>query len=101
MLPGRHRISHPPGAGRVFDIGGVPERPAEFLTFDVALPGRKPEAAGVLLLDRDSDQLHIKLRRDWDEIAEEEDIEVLAQLEHDLDLKAHEMGGGALLAWLE
>jgi phage repressor protein C with HTH and peptisase S24 domain len=45
--------------------------------------------------------LHIKLRRDWDEIATEEDVEVLSELERDLDLKAQEMGGGALLAWLE
>jgi SOS-response transcriptional repressor LexA len=101
MLPAARRKSHPTGAGRVFDIADVPERPAEFLIFDVALPGRRPEAAGVLLLDRDQDQLHIKLRRDWDEIAEEEDVEVLSEIERDLDVKANEMGGGALLAWLE
>jgi phage repressor protein C with HTH and peptisase S24 domain len=101
MLSARRRMSHPPGAGRVFDIADIPERPAEFLICDVALPGRKPEAAGVLLLDRDQDRLHIKLRRDWDEIATEEDVEVLSQLESDLELKAQEMGGGALLSWLE
>jgi SOS-response transcriptional repressor LexA len=45
--------------------------------------------------------LHLRLRRDWDSIASDEDAEVLAELEDDLSLKANEMGGAALLEYLE
>ncbi|MBI4873321.1 MAG: LexA family transcriptional regulator [Acidobacteria bacterium] len=74
---------------------------AECLFLQAALPGRLAENAGVLLLDPATDRLHIRLRRDWSAIAAEEDAEVLALLEDDLKRKAAEMGGAALVAWLE
>ncbi|HZS54259.1 MAG TPA: S24 family peptidase [Bryobacteraceae bacterium] len=69
------------------------------LTADV--PGNGPHTIGVLLLDPSTDSLYVRLRRDWDKIASDEDAEVLAELESDLDLKAREMGGAELLRFLE
>jgi SOS-response transcriptional repressor LexA len=54
---------------------------------------------GVLLEDPDTDQLYVRLRRDWDVIAP--DDPVLPLLEQDLELKAAEMGAEKLFAWLE
>ena len=71
------------------------------MLLSVALPGASEENAGVLLLDITQDELHLKLRRDWDEFSSEEDAEVLRELEADLTVKAREMGGAGLLQWLE
>jgi len=65
------------------------------------LPGRGSEPIGVLLHEPDTDVLHLRLRRDWDDIADEEDAEVLRALAEDLDRKAREMGASALLRLLE
>jgi SOS-response transcriptional repressor LexA len=89
------------GSGRVFSIGDYAERRGEFVLLSVALPGASEENAGVLLLDVTRDELHLKLRRDWDEFSSEDDVEVLRELEADLASKAREMGGARLLEWLE
>ena len=65
------------------------------------MPGHGVEPIGILLLDPASDQLYVRLRRDWDAIASDEDSEVLAELEDDLASKAREMGGVGLLRFLE
>lgn len=101
MISGVSSFARSTGPTRVFNIADYAERPAEFALLLIALPGRARETAGVLLLDGETDGLHLKLRRDWDEIADEEDVEVLAVLEADLEGKAREMGGLALLDWLE
>jgi phage repressor protein C with HTH and peptisase S24 domain len=74
---------------------------AEFSLLEAALPGRGVETIGVLLLDPATDTLHIRLRRDWESLAAEEDCEVLAELEDDLLLQAREGGGRAVLEHLE
>jgi phage repressor protein C with HTH and peptisase S24 domain len=89
------------GTGRVVSIGDYAERRGEYVILTVAMPGESEESAGVLLLDVAQDDLHLKLRRDWDEISSEDDAEVLRELEADLALKAREMGGAGLLQWLE
>lgn len=93
--------SRPARSGRVINFGDYRERRAEWTLVTVELPGRRAEASGVLLLNSESGELYLKLRRDWDEIASEEDAEVVQELEHDLQIKAREMGGEGLLAWLE
>jgi phage repressor protein C with HTH and peptisase S24 domain len=98
---GLSSASRPARTGRVINFGDYRERPAEWTLVMVELPGRRAEASGVLLLDSELGELHLKLRRDWDEIASEEDAEVFQELEHDLQMKAREMGGEGLLAWLE
>jgi phage repressor protein C with HTH and peptisase S24 domain len=74
---------------------------AEFSLLEAALPGHGVETIGVLLLDPATDTLHIRLRRDWESLASEEDAEVLAQLEDDLLLQAREGGGRAVFEHLE
>ena len=58
-----------------------PARKAQYLVVELALPGRPKANAGVLLLDPESDTLHVKLRRDWDQVADPDDAEVLEPLE--------------------
>jgi SOS-response transcriptional repressor LexA len=76
-------------------------RKGEFLLLEVALPGRGIEPAGVLLHDPVDNRLQPRLRRDWDQIAEPEDEEVLSLIERDLEDKIAEMGGQAVLAYVE
>jgi len=45
--------------------------------------------------------LHARFRRDWNEIADKEDAEVLELLAADIANKAQEMGAAELLAWME
>jgi phage repressor protein C with HTH and peptisase S24 domain len=53
------------------------------------------------LLNTATDRLHVRLRRDWNWIASEEDAEVLVELEDDLQQQADNMGGAAVLGRLE
>src|SRR5579884_2387112 len=76
-------------------------KPAEFSLLSAELPGQRPQPIGVLLLDPSSNNLYVRLRRDWHTIASDEDTEVLAELEDDLNAKAREMGGDELLRFLE
>jgi phage repressor protein C with HTH and peptisase S24 domain len=64
------------------------------------LPGESSAPIGVLLQDPETDKLHLRLRRDWDDIAEE-DAEVFELLESDLATKAEESGAAKLFEWLE
>jgi SOS-response transcriptional repressor LexA len=101
MISGVSSSARSAGGSRVFNIADYAERRAEFALLVVALPGRSRETSGVLLLDGDTGVLHLKLRRDWQEIADEDDVEILEALENDLEMKAREMGGLALIEWLE
>lgn len=73
----------------------------EYCVLEAALPGRPPRNAGVLLYDPWTDTLRVRARRDWDEIAEQEDAEVLSRIEEDLAERAARMSGGELLKELE
>jgi SOS-response transcriptional repressor LexA len=74
--------------------------PARYALLKVDLPGVGEIQAGVVLHDPASDRIHIRLRRDWAQVAPEE-AEILTALEEDLYAKAAEMGGEKLLAHLE
>ncbi len=73
----------------------------ECVFLQAALPGRPLENIGVLLLDPATDRVYRRLRRDWESLAGDEDAEVLELLEDDLAAKAGEMGGAALVQYLE
>jgi len=73
----------------------------QYLIVQAALPDLAPENVGVLLLDPASNQLYMRFRRDWRDMADPEDAEVLEKLAGDLGDKASEMGGDQLLRWLE
>ena len=72
------------------------------VVLEAALPDREPINIGVLLADPSSDELYVRLRRDWASISDDpEDVELLKALADDLELKGREMGAGALVGWLE
>jgi SOS-response transcriptional repressor LexA len=73
---------------------------ARYSLLTIHVPGLPPAVAGVLLEDPSTDQLYLRLRRDWDALAPEES-DVLAALESDLNAKAGESGAAALLSYLE
>lgn len=82
----------------VFAPGTVEGR---YSILQVELPGGDLTAIGVLLEDAGSNRVHIRLRRDWDKLASDDDIEVLSGLGHDLSGKAAEMGSGEFFRHLE
>src|SRR6266540_2843175 len=76
-------------------------RTGECSVIEAQLPGRDPEAIGVMLCDPASDALYLRLRRDWSAIAGDEDAEVVAALADDLAAKAGEMGARRVFEYLE
>ncbi len=66
----------------------------------LALPGQPIRNVGVLLLEGGS-RLHWMFRNDWETLAPPEDAEVLAQIDHDFQLRAQEMGGEQFLLTIE
>lgn len=88
-------------SARVFRFSDYAPKPGEFSLLTAEVPDHGAQVIGVLLFDPSTNNLHVRLRRDWDEIATDEDAEVLAELEDDLALKAREMGAAALLQFLE
>ena len=56
---------------------------------------------GILLQDPHTDALHVRLRRDLESLADEEDLEVLSALGDDLAQKAQELGAEKLFDYLE
>lgn len=86
---------------RVLSFRNVAPNQGEYSLIVSALPGRGEQTLGVLLLDTASDSLHVRLRRDWERLASEEDAEVLAELEDDLLLEARDKGGRSVLEHLE
>ena len=52
----------------------------QYLVVQAALPGVAPENIGVLLLDPAGNQLYMRFRRDWRDMADPEDAEVLDQI---------------------
>ena len=88
-------------AARIVSFSTYAPKQGEYSLLSCALPGRGLQTIGVLLLDPESDRLHVRLRRDWQEVAAEEDAEVLGELEEDLQTKSLERGGTAVLEQLE
>lgn len=73
----------------------------EALLLELALPGERPVAIGVALHEPASGDLHFRFRQDWESFVPEEDLDYVSALEADLQAKARQMGGTALLEWLE
>jgi phage repressor protein C with HTH and peptisase S24 domain len=79
----------------------TPQHQGEYSLVLSELPGKGVQTLGVLLLETETDRLHVRLRRDWHLLASEEDAEVLAELEDDLHQQAQGEGGIAVLKRLE
>ncbi len=88
-------------SARVVRFSDYAPKPGEYSLLFSYLPNHGEQTIGVLLLDPATDTLHIRLRRDWHYVADEEDIEVLAELADDLESLARQNGGAAVLARLE
>ena len=89
------------GPGKPTGREPAAQRSPEYRILQYAGPGRAVVNIGMLLLDPDSDRLHMKLRTDWADIAASDDAEVLAALEDELRSRAERTGASALLADLE
>jgi SOS-response transcriptional repressor LexA len=76
-------------------------RMGRYAVLQADLPARGLLNIGVLLQDPETDRLHLRLRRDLDSLAAEEDLEVLSALSDDLAAKAAEMGAEKLFEYLE
>jgi len=72
---------------------------ARFAVLLVELPKAGLVPAGVLLEDRNTDRVYLRLRRDWDLLAPEES-EILGEVEADLIAKAQEMGAARMIEWM-
>ncbi len=86
---------------RVISFSEFAPKPAEYSLLSADLPGHGLATIGVLLLDPATDTLRVRVRRDWEAVASEEDAEVLAELEDDLLSQGRERGGTATLEFLE
>ena len=83
----------------VIPISG--KREGQYVLLEACLPQRPPQTIGVFLLDASADRAWIRLRRNYDDLAEPDDAEVLQAIEEDLRKRAGEMGAAAWLEWLE
>jgi SOS-response transcriptional repressor LexA len=77
-------------------------RSGEWSLLEVALPGSKPRPLGILLVDRATDRLCLRLLESsaFDEL-EEHEIDLIDALPADLEKKAAESGAAALLSSFE
>jgi phage repressor protein C with HTH and peptisase S24 domain len=88
-------------SARVVSFSSYSPKPGRYSLLLCQLPQMPVETIGVLLLDEAGNNLHIRLRRDWDEFATEEDAEVLRELEDDLLFDARSRGARAVFEWLQ
>lgn len=79
----------------------TPTRLGKYSILRADIPKQGTVNLGVLLEDPETDLLHLRIRRDLDALAEEEDLDVLTALASDLAQKAEEMGAEKLLEYLE
>jgi hypothetical protein len=73
---------------------------AEYVLVDLELPGRASRTVGVLVFDPSAGDLRFRVLEDWSEY-DEDDVEVLENLGAHLSQMSAEMGGRALLEYLE
>jgi phage repressor protein C with HTH and peptisase S24 domain len=88
-------------SARVISFSSYASKRGEYSLLLCELPGRSVQTIGVLLLDPATDTLHVRLRRDWESVASDEDAEVLEAVEEDLEAESRRLGGSAVLKWLE
>jgi SOS-response transcriptional repressor LexA len=84
---------------RVVSITG--RRQGTYVLLESALPGRPRQNIGVLLIDPESGRGWVRMRREYGEMADPEDAEVLEALEEEIRGRMAESGAEACLAALE
>jgi phage repressor protein C with HTH and peptisase S24 domain len=83
----------------VIPISG--RRQGAYVLLEAALPGRAPRNIGVLLIDPESVRGWLRMRGEYGDIADPEDVEVLEGLEQAIRDRMGEAGAEAYLASLE
>jgi phage repressor protein C with HTH and peptisase S24 domain len=84
---------------RVVPISG--RRQGTYVLLEAALPGRPQRNIGVLLIDPESGRGWVRMRREYGEMADPEDAQVLEALEEEIRGRIEESGAEAYLASLE
>src|SRR4051794_2449503 len=74
-------------------------RQGRYAVLEAELENLGLTSLGILLEDPETNQVYIRLRRDWHEIAP--DDPVLPLIEQELELRAAEMGAERFFAWIE
>jgi HD-like signal output (HDOD) protein len=78
----------------------IPTRVADWSLLFIYAPGKKPESAGILLLDPQTNELYVRLKCQLRN--EDEDLlEVWELLREDLQRRSKEIGGEQVLSYLE
>jgi SOS-response transcriptional repressor LexA len=85
--------------GPVIAISG--QRTGAYVVLEAWLPLRPPQQIGILLIDSAQNRAWLRMRRDFEEIADPEDAEVLAGLEANLRDRIEPAGAEECLAWIE
>ena len=83
------------------DTVSISGREGVYVLLEAHLPGQPPCNIGVYLVDPASDRLWLRMRGNYGDLADPDDVEVLEALEEDLRSRAAEMGAEGLLRWLE
>lgn len=83
---------------RAVSIAG---RPGIYALLEAALPDREPRNIGVILIDSETGRGWLKLRREYHDVAEPEDAEVLEALEDDLRERIRQDGAQATVEWMQ
>jgi hypothetical protein len=79
----------------------IPRQAAEWALLSLTLPSRLGQPVGILLVDA-FDGLHVRLRSDWVSVARDDDyFAICRELEEDLAARGRDVGGKAVLDWLE
>ena len=73
-----------------------PRQTSSWALLSLHLPGRSVEPVGIVLCDH-ADQLHLKLRSDWSNIADVDEIEICRELAGHLEQQGRELGGARVL----
>jgi phage repressor protein C with HTH and peptisase S24 domain len=76
-------------------------REGVFVILEAVLPGRLPQNIGVLLVDPTTDRGWVRIRGDFEQLAEVDDIEVLEALQDDITAQLREYGAERFLQSLE
>jgi SOS-response transcriptional repressor LexA len=74
---------------------------AHFSLLEVSWPGTATQPAGVILVDPESGRARFRLRRDWQYLVGEDDVDLWQALQDDLNAKLIEFGPEGLLSYLE
>jgi len=82
-------------------VVSIGRREGTYVLLETALPGRAVCNVGVLLIDPQSDRAWVRMRREWSEIADPEDAEVLEGIEEHIRQASAEIGAEAFLHGLE